>query len=201
MRNDPRMPPIRPVFYFAAMSPYSWLAAERIEHVLPEARWRAVTAAFVFKAAGRTSWGLTAERESGIADSERRAAAYGCGPIHWPDPWPTNDLPIARAMTFADMNGALRPFAMSAMRMAFLEGSDLAERDVLLEAGERVGIAAAELAGALEETAVKDALRASTDEAIARGVFGIPTVLVSDQLFWGDDRLEDAAAAWTGADS
>lgn len=193
------MSPTAPVFYFAAMSPYSWLAAERIEQVLPDARWRAVTAAFVFKAAGRTSWGLTADRESGIADSERRAAAHGRGPIRWPDPWPTNDLPVARAMTFAETRGALRPFAMSAMRMAFLEGRDLAERDVVLEAGARVGIEATELGAALEETAVKDALRVSTEEAIARGVFGIPTVLVGDRLFWGDDRLEDAAAAWAGA--
>lgn len=188
-----------PVFYFAAMSPYSWLAAERIEQVLPQARWRPVTAAFVFRATGRTSWGFTDERASGIADCERRAASYGHGPIRWPDPWPTNDLPIARAMTFADSRGTLRPFALGAMRMAFREGRDLAELDVVREAGERAGIDAAELEAALGEATIKDALRLATDEATARGVFGIPTVLVGEDLFWGDDRLQDAADAWAAA--
>jgi 2-hydroxychromene-2-carboxylate isomerase len=199
MRDDPRVSGAAPVFYFAAMSPYSWLAAERIEQVLPQARWRPVTAAFIFRAAGRTSWGFTDERASGIADCERRAASYGHGPIRWPDPWPTNDLPIARAMTLAEVRGALRPFALGAMRMAFREGRDLAELDVVLEAGERAGIDAAELEAALGEAAVKDALRQATDEATGRGVFGIPTVLVGEDLFWGDDRLQDAADAWAAA--
>jgi 2-hydroxychromene-2-carboxylate isomerase len=195
MRDDSDVPTPAPDFYFAAMSPYSWLAAERIAQVLPQARWRPVTAAFIFKAAGRTSWGFTAERESGMADCEQRAGAYGQGPIRWPDPWPTNDLTIARAMTFAEEHGALRPLALAAMRMAFREGRDLAEPGVVLEAGERAGIDAAELLAALGDPRVKDALRAATDAAIARGVFGIPTVLVGEDLFWGDDRLQDAAAA------
>jgi 2-hydroxychromene-2-carboxylate isomerase len=196
MREDPCVFEAAPVFYFAAMSPYSWLAAERVERELPQARWRPVTAAFVFRAAGRTSWGFTDQRAAGIADCERRAAEHGLGPISWPDPWPTNDLPIARAMTFADARGELRPFALGAMRMAFREGRDLAELDAVLEAGERAGIAPAELETAVGDAAVKDALRAVTDEATGRGVFGIPTVLVGEQLFWGDDRLADAAAAW-----
>lgn len=189
------MSEIEPVFYFAAMSPYSWIAAERIERVLPAARWRAVTAAFVFKAAGRISWGLTQEREQGIADCQARAAAHGLGPIRWPDPWPTNDLPVARAMTFADSLGLLRPYALSAMRLAFLEGANLAALEPLLEAARRCGIAEGDVAAAIEDPAVKERLREATEEAIALGVFGIPTVLVAGELFWGDDRLLDAAAA------
>ena len=42
---------------------------------------------------------------------------------------------------------------------------------------------------------MKDALRAATEEAAARGVVGVPTVVVGDEVFWGDDRLEEAAAA------
>ena len=47
----------------------------------------------------------------------------------------------------------------------------------------------------VETKSVKDRLRAATDEAAARGVIGVPTVAVGDELFWGDDRLEEAAAA------
>jgi hypothetical protein len=75
------------------MSPYSWFAAERIGALLPDAQWRPVFAGGVFKACGRVSWGLTADREVKLADCEARARAQGLGAIHWPDPWPTNYLP------------------------------------------------------------------------------------------------------------
>ena len=65
----------------------------------------------------------------------------------------------------------------------------------MLEAARRAGIDAAELQAALTDPAVKDALRAATDGAVALGVFGVPTVLVGGELFWGDDRLDEAAAA------
>jgi 2-hydroxychromene-2-carboxylate isomerase len=195
------------------MSPYSWFAAERIERVLPQARWRGVLAGVVFKANDRVSWGLTERRAEGIADCETRAAVHGLGPIHWPRPWPTSDLLIARAMVYAEQlarspssagvgspsaparDGLLRPFALAAMRMAFLEGADLGDADAVVEAGRRAGIDAGELRDALQAAEVKDALRAATDEALALGVFGVPTVIVDGRMFWGDDRLEEASLA------
>ncbi len=186
-----------PQFFFGAMSPYSWISAERIEQLLPHARWRPIFLGGMFKSNGRVSWGLTEERDAGIADCNARAGAYGLGPIVWPDPWPTNDLHVARAMAHADMHGLLEPFALSAMRLTFLEGADIGELDSVLEAGRRIGIQPAELEAALGEQAVKDALRSSTDDALAQGVFGVPTVIVDGQLFWGDDRLQDAADAYS----
>jgi 2-hydroxychromene-2-carboxylate isomerase len=182
-------------FYFGAMSPYSWFAAERIDAVLPGARWRGVLAGAVFKAHGRVSWGLTERRAAGIADCEVRAEAHGLGPISWPDPWPTSDLLVARAMTYAERRGALRPFALAAMRVAFLEGADLGRREAVLEAARRCELDAEAVAQALSEQSVKDGLREVTDEALALGVFGVPTVVVGGELFWGDDRLAQAAAA------
>ncbi len=184
-----------PPFYFAAMSPFSWLAAERIDGLLPEARWIPVTAAFVFKAHGRTSWGLTDERETGIAAVEERARGYGLGPIRWPDPWPTNDVPVARAMTFAARRDRTREFALAAMRLAFLEGRDLSELDAILEAGRRCEIDRGELEQALGDEEIKATLRTVTDRAAESGVFGVPTVVVGGRLFWGDDRLDEAANA------
>ena len=113
------------VFYFGAMSPYSWFAAERIGVLLPDAQWTPVFARGVFKACGRMSWGMTEEREVKLADCEARARARGLGAIEWPDPWPTNDVLVARAMIFAGQRGALRRFALTAMRMAFGQGLDL----------------------------------------------------------------------------
>jgi 2-hydroxychromene-2-carboxylate isomerase len=184
-----------PVFYFAAMSPYSWMSAERIEQVLPAARWTPVTAAFIFKAAGRVPWGLTDERDQGIADCEQRARERGLGEITWPEPWPTSDIPVARAMTYADSIGRLRPYALSAMRLAFLEGANLELAQTLLEAARRCEIDEEELASGIEDPAVKDLLRERTDEASSLGVFGVPTVIAAGELYWGDDRLGDAASA------
>jgi 2-hydroxychromene-2-carboxylate isomerase len=194
------------------MSPYSWISAERIEPLLAEARWRGVLAGALFKASGRTSWGLTGRREEGIADCEARAAAHGLGPMRWPERWPTSDLLVARAMIFAeraadgvgadgsrgDPQGLLKPFALAAMRLAFLQGCDLADPDVVLEAGRHAGIDPQELGSALTDPTIKDGLRTVTDEALALGVFGVPTVAVGLELFWGDDRLEDAAHAYRG---
>jgi 2-hydroxychromene-2-carboxylate isomerase len=185
----------QPQFFFGAMSPYSWFAAERIEAVLADARWRGVLAGAVFKANGRVSWGTTDRRAAGISDCEARAAERGLGPMRWPQPWPTSDLLVARAMAFAELDGRLKCFALEAMRLCFLEGADLAELDSVLEAARRSGIGDGELECGLAEQATKEALRRTTDEALALGVIGVPTVTVGEELFWGDDRLEEAADA------
>jgi len=185
------------------MSPYSWFAAERIARLLPEARWRGVFAGALFKANDRSSWGLDERRDAGIADCDARAAEHGLGPIRWPDPWPTVDLLVARAMAFcaradaaaASGDALMRAYGLAAMRLAFLEGVDLGERDAVLEAGRRVGIDEQLLGAALTDEEIKHATRALTAEAVAAGVFGVPSVLVGEQLFWGDDRLLDAAHA------
>ena len=199
-----------PRFYFGAMSPYSWLAAERIDALLPEASWRGVFAGAIFKASGRSSWGLGEARSERMAECEARAAEYGLGRIRWPVPWPTSDLFIARAMTFASRAGAstapdptargdeelLRRLALAAMRLAFLEGGELGEADTVLEAADRAGVDRREMREALGDPEIKQALRESTDEALAHGVFGVPTVAVEAQLYWGDDRLREAAMAY-----
>jgi 2-hydroxychromene-2-carboxylate isomerase len=195
-------------FYFGAMSPYSWFAAERIERLLPQARWRGVFAGAVFKANGRSSWGLDERRDAGIADCDARAAELRLGPISWPDPWPTNDLLVARAMAYCARADAaageggdalMRSYGLAAMRLAFLEGVDIGERDAVLEAGRRVGIDERLLGDALQDQQVKETTRALTDEAVTASVFGVPTVLVGKQVFWGDDRLSDAASAYREA--
>ena len=181
-------------FFFGAMSPYSWFAAERIDAVLPEASWRPVFAGGLFRAAGRASWGLDERRAAGIADCEARAAAHGLGPIRWPEPWPTNDVLVARAMIVAAEAAVLRRFALAAMRLAFLEGADLGEPAAVAEAARRVALDPEEVAQGAPRPEVKERLRTETQAADALGVIGVPSVVVDDEVFWGDDRLEQAAA-------
>jgi 2-hydroxychromene-2-carboxylate isomerase len=98
-------------------------------------------------------------------------------------------------MAFATTQDLLEPFALAAMRLAFREGGELGDLSTVQRAAERVGIDPEQLAQAVQTPAVKDAIRAVNDQALALGVFGVPTVVVNDELFWGDDRLEQAAIA------
>lgn len=184
-----------PRFYFGAISPYSWLAAERICQLIPDARWRPVFAGGLFRSAGRMTWAITRQREERMAECERRAVRQGLGPISWPHGWPGNDVLPARALVVADGLGELVPFALAAMRACFQEGHDITRADVLESVAEGAGLDGARLIDEAQTPAIKDALRMVNDEAVAAGVVGVPSVWVSGLVFWGDDRLEDAAAA------
>ncbi|MEA2374493.1 MAG: hypothetical protein QOD53_956 [Thermoleophilaceae bacterium] len=155
--------------------------------------WRPILLGAVFKAVGRGSWGVTERREEGMAEIERRASAYGLPPVSWPDPWPPDGLQAMRAATFAERSGFGREFALAAFRLAFVEGADLGDAAALRLAVQRSGGDPDEVAAAIGRQDVKDELRDATAAAVDLGVIGVPTVAVGERLFWGDDRLEEAA--------
>ena len=190
------MSPEPPVFYFDLGSPYSYLAAERVNSVLPVVpEWQPILLGGIWAHTGGGSWSLTDAREEGMAECERRAAERGMQSFRWPDPWPGNTLTAMRAATFAKRTGRTVAFALAAFRQAFAAGRDLSDTDNVLIAAAACELHPNAVLKALEMAGVKAALREATDAAAARGVVGVPTVAVGDQLFWGDDRLEDAAAA------
>ena len=178
-------------------SPYAYLAAERLDGLLPEpVQWQPVLLGGLFKLTDRSSWALGdhLRRETGMAEIERRASGYGLPAMRWPDPWPSDYLVAMRATTHAFAVGRGRDFARQAFRDAFQRGRDLSVPDNVLDAGERAGLARPELRAAIENPAVKAALREATDTALRLGVIGVPTIAIDDELFWGDDRVADAAA-------
>jgi 2-hydroxychromene-2-carboxylate isomerase len=185
------------IFYFDLGSPYAYLSGERLETVLGEpVGWQPILLGGLFGMTGRSSWSLgdPARRRSGIAEIERRAGAYGLPPLRWPEPWPANTLTAMRAAAFASAQGRGREFAREAFREAFQRAGDLTLIENVLLAGERAGLNRQELEAAAGEPAVKLALRKATEDAYALGVIGVPTVAIDDELFWGDDRLDHAAA-------
>jgi len=188
----------RVTFYFDLGSPFAYLTAERVSEVLPEpVRWQPVSLGALFKLNGRSSWSLEdpARRQEGLAEVERRAALYGLPPVRWPDPWPANYLFAMRAATFAFQVGRGREFTLGALRSAFLEGHDLGLPEHVLRAATEVGLDARAVEDATGDPQIKSALREATETAHALGVFGVPTIAIAGEIFWGDDRLEDAAAA------
>jgi 2-hydroxychromene-2-carboxylate isomerase len=186
----------RPVFYFDVGSPFVYLAAERVEQMLGvDPVWQPVLLGGLFKATGRSSWarGDLDRRDAGMRDIEERAARYGLPPMRWPDAWPGDYLTAMRAATWAANHGAAKAFALAATRQAFVHGRDLSLADEVLAPARAAGLDANP--DDFADPAIKLALREATDAAQARGVFGVPTVAVGDELFWGDDRLDEAAAA------
>ena len=208
-------------FYFDVGSPYAYLAAQRVDRVLPgPVQWQPVLLGGLFKLTGRSSWALGdyRRRQRGMAEIERRARGYGLAPIVWPDPWPNDYLTAMRVVTYAFRVGLGREVAARAFADAFVRGRDLSIRAHVLDAASRAGLDRGEAEAATHDPEIKTALRDATEAAHARGVFGVPTVAVGEwkssaapdgggdwslsaapdggafELFWGDDRLEDSAA-------
>jgi 2-hydroxychromene-2-carboxylate isomerase len=189
----------RPVFYYDLGSPYAWLAAERINALFPVVPvWEPILLGALFKRFGRDSWANGPGREEGMREVERRAASRGLPPVRWPEPWPGSMLAAMRAAVFAKQSGRAVAFSLAAFRQAYAGGRDLGEVDNVLVAAAACELHPNAVLKGIESRTVKDALRAATDDAGDRGVTGVPSVVVGDQVFWGDDRLEEAAAAAGG---
>jgi 2-hydroxychromene-2-carboxylate isomerase len=210
----------RPTFYFDLGSPFAYLAAERLGGPVPPPAeradpapaeraapapaeradrqpvfdWQPISLGALFKANGRSSWALGGPdaRASGMAEVERRARSYGLAPLRWPDPWPSNYLFAMRAATFAFGMGRGREFVLHAFRDAFQRGRDLGVPEHVLRVAAEVGLDSDEVAAATRDPEIKLALRAATDLARERGVFGVPTFAVGEELVWGEDRLTAA---------
>jgi 2-hydroxychromene-2-carboxylate isomerase len=190
----------RATFYFDLGSPYAYLTAERISGLFSEAgleqpEWQPVLLGGLFRAFDRDSWSKGPGRDEGIAEIERRAAAQGLPPIVWPDPWPGNTLFAMRVATFAKQTGRTVSFALAAFRQAFAAGVDLSDPDKVLIAAAACELHPNALLKAVETEIVKNALREATDSAAKLGVFGVPSLVVGGEVFWGDDRLEEAVSA------
>jgi 2-hydroxychromene-2-carboxylate isomerase len=190
----------RASFYFDLGSPYAYLAAERVSGLFTEAEleqpeWVPVLLGGLFHRFDRGSWSQTPGRAERMAEVERRALAYGLPPIQWPDPWPGNMLTAMRVATFAKQTGRTVSFSLAAFRQAFAAGRDLSDPDNVVIAGAACELHPRALLKAVQTEIVKNALKEATAAAGDRGVEGVPALVVGDQVFWGDDRLEEAVEA------
>jgi len=182
------------VLYYDLASPYAYLAVVRAADVLGEApRLQPVLVGAIFGRRGRGSWALTDQRDAGEAEIERRAAAYRLPPVVWPTGWPLNSLGPMRAAIHAEREGAGEAFARAVFEREFAHGEDISDVVRLDEIGRSVGVEG--IPEAIADPEIKRALREATDQAWQRGVQGVPTLEAGRRLYFGDDRLEEAARA------
>lgn len=184
-------------FWFEFASTYSYPAAMRIE-AAAKARgvvveWRPFLLGPIFSTQGMkdTPFNLFPMRgQYMIRDLTRTCAALDL-PFTLPTPFPQNSLLCARIA--CALEGAPRQrFAQAVYALEFGEGRTISDPLTAAEALRRAGLDVALVEKAQDES-VKAALRAATEEAQGIGIFGAPSFVAGDgELFWGNDRLEEA---------
>jgi 2-hydroxychromene-2-carboxylate isomerase len=127
-------------------------------------------------------------------DVARRAAAHGL-PFRQPEKFPVYSLYVARVATMAEEEDWCVPFIRAVYRANFVDGMDIGDPECVERLLVDIGVDGATVLLDSGGDDTKIALRARTEEAMELGIFGAPTFVVGDELFWGDDRLEEALAA------
>lgn len=185
-------------FFYDLGSPYAYLAADRVDELFDvdvDVEWVPVLLGAIHKHAVRESWAIGPGREAGIAEIARRAAAYGLPTPQYPEGWPGDGLAAMRVATWAHSAGMGRAFARAAFEVHFVDGLALSEPENIELAAHRAGLDPQFALGSAGDSNVKQELRENTEAAIAAGVIGVPSLIVGDTVYWGEDKLEQAAAA------
>lgn len=189
------MPELR--WYFDLVSPFSWIALPRVEAL---AARHGVAFRPVVLGALLSHWGgigpaeLAPKRVHTYRLVQFQAERAGL-PMRFPPRHPFNSLAVQRLLTGL---GAPGPAVRAAFEFVWAEGRDPSDPVELAALGARLGVADA--AALADAPAAKAGLRAATEEAIAAGVFGVPTLLAGTELFWGADAMDWAEACLADPD-
>ncbi len=182
-------------FFFDYGSPYSYLADTQLAGLAARSGarvvYRPMLLGAVYKATGNQSPAqhpVEAKRRYGAVELRRWVAHYGVAFQSNPF-FPIDTLPIMRACVVAQREGVFEAFHRAVYPAFWAEGLNLGDADVFAGVLARAGLDAKRLAERAAEPEVKAELRATTELAVKRGVFGAPSFFVGDELFFGADRL------------
>lgn len=109
-----------------------------------------------------------------------------------PPPITTDPTPAGVVSLLAEEKGCLRDYVLAATHAEWGQGRDIGQQDILCAAAARAGLDAAEVAAALEDPARRQVLEDNWREAQDLGVIGVPTFVIGEQIFWGNDRIDFA---------
>ncbi len=184
-------------FWFEFASTYSYLSAMRLPKEAAKAgvsvRWRPFLLGPIFAAQG---WNTSpfriypAKGKYMWRDMERRSQALGL-PLAWSDTFPQNSVLASRVAQLALQTDQGVAFCQAVYTAEFGQGHDISQTPVIADCLAQSGLPADLIDRALQDDN-KLALRRTNEEADRRSIFGAPSFMVGDELFWGDDRLDDA---------
>ncbi|MEJ5988466.1 2-hydroxychromene-2-carboxylate isomerase [Ramlibacter sp. PS3R-8] len=186
-------------FFFDCSSPWTYLAFHNVQPLARELgvqiRWRPILVGGVFNAVNPTVYATRSNPvPAKMAYSARslqawaRLAGIAINPA--PTVFPVNSVKVMRGCLALEPQGKLVEFARAAFESYWGDDLDIAQDDVIRRICATAGVDADALLNAIARPAIKDVLRANTDELIARGGFGSPTFFVrGDEMYFGNDHL------------
>ncbi|PXW63763.1 2-hydroxychromene-2-carboxylate isomerase [Methylobacterium sp. B4] len=194
-------------FWYEFASSYSYLAAMRIEALAAEAgvalRWRPFLLGPIFAAQGWNNSPFNlypAKGRNMWRDLAREAARLGLPAVTPPKPFPQNSLSAARVATYGADQDWLIPFTKAVFATSFAKGGSIAEPAAVGRILDSLGLDGTQILKAAASETNKGRLKVAGEEARSRGIYGAPSFLTEDgELFWGNDRLEQALA-WAAGD-
>jgi 2-hydroxychromene-2-carboxylate isomerase len=195
-RHDPVSSTIE--FWFEFGSTYSYPAVMRIDALAARhgvrVEWRPFLLGPIFKSLGWESSPFVLQKEKGDyvwKDMERQCRKFG---IPWKRPsiFPRTAILPARIALLGAEQPWIALFAQRIMQLNFVADQDIQSVDAVSGVLSQIGLPAPDLIAQAQSEAIKSQLREQTGEASRRGVFGAPTFFVRGEMFWGNDRLDDA---------
>ena len=195
-------------FFFDCSSPWTYLAFHAIQPLAAETGveivWKPILVGGVFNAVNRTVYQNRAKpnplkQAYMLKDLADWARLYGLSIVFPPRVFPVNSVKCMRGAFVALDAGKLVPYATAAFEAYWGDDRDLSQEDVLADIAARAGLERQHFFAGIETGGCKARLRANTDELIARGGFGSPTLFVGPSMFFGNDRLPLVKAALQAA--
>jgi 2-hydroxychromene-2-carboxylate isomerase len=186
-------------FFFDCSSPWTWLAFHNLQPLARElgveVRWRPVLVGGIFNAVNPSVYefrerGVPAKQAYLRKDLQDWARQAGLT-IHFPPAvFPVNSVKAMRGCLLLEPEGKLVPFAAEVFEAYWTRQEDISQDAVRAALCERVGVEPGRFFTGIATPEIKAALKANTDEVIARGGFGSPTIFVGgDDMYFGKDRL------------
>ena len=183
-------------FYFDFGSPAAYLAATQLPKIAADAGaalvWKPMLLGGVFQATGNHSPAeIKPKGPYMTADLQRYARRYGVPFAHNPH-FPINTLLLMRAASGiqAQQPERFAEFVEAIFKAMWIDGRNMNDPAVVGEVLQAAGFDAAAVLALANAQETKDKLKATTQEAVERGVFGAPTMFVGKDMFWGQDRLD-----------
>jgi len=185
-------------FFYEFASTYSYITAMRIAPLAADAgvtvRWRPFLLGPIFKAQGWETSPFNLYPAKGrymVRDCERLCADVGIA-FRLPDPFPQPSLTAARVALVALAEGWGEDFSRAVYRAEFADGRNIADPVVIGGIVRDLGHDEAAALARAQSGEIKDRLRGNTEDAQRLGIFGAPSFIAGAELFWGNDRLEQA---------
>lgn len=180
--------PIDVKLFFNFRSPYCYLASKTLWPIVDDFKtnliWRPVA-----------GWDLRSSPERAknkmpLARQDIARFARRLGIPLTPPPVTTDPTIAGAASLLAEEQGLLRPFIIEVMHKEWAEGQDIGDPEVLFTVGDKIGLDRAELADAIVDESKLQKLQHHAQEATDIGVIGVPTFVIGEQIFWGQDRID-----------